>query len=192
MDLAIADDCDVHLASFGPIIGGFLATEVPDAARRYAAAIDAAVARGRCPNESMRLCPLGEPPNCVPLCATRFPDVELRSDDLFLVDRFLHVVYLLGHALIHGRTDQFDTNLGFLARYPNIPIARIWGDGLGAVRKVIDGDDLDERELQVPRHVLRSPRPIVRAAVLRPCRRVRRWAPPGRSVDQRAAPWSRR
>ena len=86
MDLAIADDCDVHLAWVGPIIGGFLATEVPDSARRYAAAIDAAVARGRCPNESMRLCPLGEPPNCVPLCAPRFPDVDLRNDDLFLVE----------------------------------------------------------------------------------------------------------
>ena len=119
---------------------------------------------------------LGEPPNAVPRCATRFPDVDLRNDDLFLVDRFLYVVYLLGNALIHGRTDQFDTNLGFLARYPNVPIARIWCDGLGAVRKVIDGDDLDEHELQVARHVRARPHRSRSCGCTRP-------APPCPSVD---------
>ena len=148
MELAIADDCDVHLAWSGAIINGYLAMDVPDDARRYAAAIDAAIARGRCPTGSVRLCDLGEPPNCVPRCCPRLPDVELRGDDLFLVDRCLYVVYLLGSALIHGRTDQFDANLGFLARYPDFPIARLWFDGLCAVRKVIDGGDLDEHELQ--------------------------------------------
>jgi DNA-binding NarL/FixJ family response regulator len=96
----------------------------------------------------VRLCDLGEPPNAVPRCATRFPDVELRDDDLILVDRILYVAYLLSNALFHGRTDQFDTNLGFLARYPNVPIARSHLDALGAVRKVIDGDEIDEHELQ--------------------------------------------
>jgi hypothetical protein len=96
----------------------------------------------------VRQCDLGEPPNAVPRCATRFPDVELRSDDLFLVDRCVYVVYLLSNALIHGRTEQFDANLGFLARYPDFRIARFFFHGLSAVRKVIDGEDLDERELQ--------------------------------------------
>jgi DNA-binding CsgD family transcriptional regulator len=148
LELAIAGDCDVLLASFGAALDGYLATEVPDQARRYATAVDDAIARGRCPTRPVRLSVLGEPPNCVPRCAARCPDVELRSDDLFLLDRFLYVVILLGHALIHGRTDQFDTNLGFLARYPHFPIARFWFHGLNAVRKVIDGDDLDERELK--------------------------------------------
>ena len=148
VELAIADGCDVHLASFGVITYGSLATEVPDAARRYATAIDAAIAGGRCPTRPVRLCDLGEEPNAVPRCATRFPDVELRNDDLILVDRFLYVAYLLSNALIHGRTDQFDTNLGFLARYPNVPIARHHLDALGTVRKVIDGDEIDQQELQ--------------------------------------------
>ena len=148
MDLAIDDDCDVHLASFGAIVSGYLATEVPDDARRYATVIDAAIARGRCPNRAVRLCDVAEPPNAVPRCANRLADVELRVDDLFLVDRVLYVAYLLSSALIHGRTDQFDANLGFLARYPHFPIARSTLDALSAVRKVIDGDDLAEHELQ--------------------------------------------
>ena len=124
MELAITDDCDVHLASFGAIVSGYLATEVPDQARRFVTAIDAAIARGRCPTRPVRLCDVGEPPNAVPRCATRLPDVESRVDDLFLVNRVLYVLYLLTNALIHGRTDQFDTNLGLLARYPQFPLAR--------------------------------------------------------------------
>ena len=77
-----------------------------------------------------------------------FPTSSCACDDLFLVDRVLYVVYLLSNALIHGRTDQFDTNLSLLARYPHFPIARSSLHALGAVRKVIDGDELDEHELQ--------------------------------------------
>jgi len=148
LELAIADDCDVLIASFGAGMEAYLATEVPAKARRYATSVDAAIVRGRCPTRPVRLCDLGEPPNCVPRLATRFADVELRSDDLFLMDRFLYVVVVLGNALVHGRTDQFDSNLGFLARYPHYPVARFWFHGLSAVRKVVDGDDLDERELK--------------------------------------------
>ena len=159
-----------YLAWSGAIINGYLATDVPDDARRYAAAIDAAIARGRCPTGSVRLCDLGEPPNCVPRCchaaprrrAARRRPVPHRQVPL----RGL----LLGNALIHGRTDQFDANLGFLARYPDFPIARLWFDGLSAVRKVIDGDDLDERELQslATYTVVRTDR---RPAVARPAPR---------------------
>ncbi len=149
MDLAIADDCDVHLAWVGPILGGLPGHRGSRTARRYAAAIDAAVARGRCPDRvdapvsarrATELRAASAPPGSpTSSCAATTCSSSTGSSTSS---------YLLGHALIHGRTDQFDTNLGFLARYPNYRIARIWGDGLGAVRKVIDGDDLDERELQ--------------------------------------------
>ena len=122
MELAIADDCDVLLASFGGQHGGLPGdggsrTRLAATPRRSTPPSLA----GAAPLDRCVCCDLGEPPNCVPLLATRFPDVELRSDDLFLMDRFLHVVVVLGNALIHGRTDQFDINLGFLARYPHYP-----------------------------------------------------------------------
>ena len=116
-----ADDCDVLIASFGANMEAYLATEVPAEARRYAASVDAAIARGRCPTRPVRLCDLGEPPNCVPRLATRFADVELRSDDLFLMDRFLYVVVVLGNALIHGRTDQFDSQPRLPRPLPALP-----------------------------------------------------------------------
>ncbi len=66
MELAIADDCDVLLASIGANMEAYLATEVPAEARRYAISVDAAIARGRCPTRPVRLFDLGEPPNGVP------------------------------------------------------------------------------------------------------------------------------
>src|SRR4051794_14961849 len=51
--LAIADGCDVLLAWFGCITICHLVAEDPAAARPIAAAIDAAVARGRCPAPTM-------------------------------------------------------------------------------------------------------------------------------------------
>ena len=170
MDLAIADDCDVLLASFGAILEAYLATEVPGQARRYATSIDAAIARGRCPAHPVRLCDLGEPPNCMPRCATRFVDAEPRGDDRFLVDRFLHVVVVVGNALIHGRTDQFDINLRFLARYPHYPVARTLAARARRGAQGHRGRRTRRARTAVARH-LRGRRPGRRPAVLRTRRR---------------------
>ena len=122
--------------------------EDPTAARQMQPALDEAVARGRCPTPapvwSFRL---ADPPECVPRFAARVPDVEQRDDDLVLFDRFFHVVCALNPALVHGRLDQFDTNLALLERYPHVPIACLWRAGLEAVRTVVLGGNLDETAL---------------------------------------------
>ena len=122
MELAIADDCDVLLASFGANLEAFLATGVPAAGSSLRHIVSTPPSLGAdARTRPVRLCDLGEPPNCVPRLATRFADVELRSDDLFLMDRFLYVVVVLGNTLIHGRTDQFDSQPRVPRPLPALP-----------------------------------------------------------------------
>ena len=80
----------------------------------------------------------------MPRAAAPCPTSSCRDDDLFLFDRFFHVIEVLGTALVHGRLDQFDVNLSLLERYPSVPIASLWRAGCEAVAIVL-GQQPDEQ-----------------------------------------------
>ena len=148
VQLGIDDRCDVLLPAFCALFRGAIVAEDPTAARRLQPAVDQAVEGGRCPTPALVWSHrLADPPECVPRLVGLVPDVEHRADDLFLFDRFFHVVHALGPAVVHGRLDQFEANLPLLERYPHIPIAHLWRAGLEAVRTVVLGGDLDEAAL---------------------------------------------
>ena len=149
VQLGTNDDCDVLLAAFAYIFVGAVIAEDIVAARQMQPALEAAVARGRCPCPALTaLEQLPDPPECVPRAAAHLPDVELRDDDLFLFDRLFHVIGVLGTALVHGRLDQFDANLPLLERYPHVPIASLWRAGCEAVRQIVLGQQPDEAAIE--------------------------------------------
>ena len=148
VQLGIDDHCDVLLAGFCSIFIGDLIMHDPAEAVRIAPVVEAAMTNGRCPcPASTALSQVPSPPEAAPRAAVHQPDVEDRNDDLFLFDRFFHVLHVLGGSLVHGRADQFDANLPLFDRYPHIPIARIWAAGVKAIRKVVLDQELDSEDL---------------------------------------------
>ena len=152
--LAIADDCDVLLASFGCIFISHQVAADPTAARPILDVIHAAIARGRCPAPSLLwFNDLPAAPACVPLYAIHVPDVEARDDELFVLDRCFHAVGVLSPAVfVHGRLDQFDVHLALLERYRHFFLAETWLDGCTATRTIVTGDDLDDAGLHALVH----------------------------------------
>ena len=131
VQLGIDDRCDVLLPAFCPLFRGAIVAEDPTAGRRLQPAVDQAVEGGRCPTPALVWSHrLADPPECVPRLAGLVPDVEHRDDDLFLFDRFFHVVHALGPAVVHGRLDQFDANLPLLralSAHPDRPACGVPG-----------------------------------------------------------------